>query len=438
MHRDPDLGEEVGGVGGSQHIHLKSISKIEGHGSLDIKITGKKVDYVKLKITESKRFYTQAIRNKFAISLPLMTSRVCGTCSIAHLTCCSEAVENAMGYTPSDQTLLLRKLSLHGMMIRDHSLHLYLFCLPDIFEKDSILDFEGDDEELIKKAFAIKSVGNNLSKVIAGRAVHATYAEVGKFSHIPTSEDIKKVIDELRSVRDYVLDFIELFYNSNLKLEHETDFLSMVNDDYSFSKGVIKDSRGALIETEKYADFLDKIVIPYSEASGYDFEGREFMVGALSRMNLNSKSLHKDTLRDAQKYIGVFPSKNIFHNNLAQSIETLHCIDSSLELLESNEFKQETNEPVKIKEGIGVGVIEAPRGTLYYMLSINDKGMTQFGNIIVPTQQNQVGMEKSVVQVVEQNIEKSKPQIEYEIEKLIRAYDPCMSCASHFLKVNWR
>ena len=147
---------------------------------------------MKLKITESKRFYTQAIRGKFAISLPLMTSRICGTCSIAHLTCCSEAVERAFGYTPTDQTLLLRKLSLYGMMIRDHALHLYLFCLPDLFGKDSILDFDKSQDEMIRKAFAIKSAGNNLSKVIAGRAVHATFAEVGKFSHIPDKDDGKE------------------------------------------------------------------------------------------------------------------------------------------------------------------------------------------------------------------------------------------------------
>ena len=181
---------------------MTDISKIEGHGSLDIKIKDRKVKYVKLKITESKRFYTQAIRNKFAHLAAADDLQ-----DMRHMQHSAPHVLLGGGgegaeYTPSDQTLLLRKLSLYGMMIRDHALHLYLFCLPDLFGKDSILDFDESQDEMIKKAFAIKSAGNNLSKVIAGRAVHATFAEVGKFSHIPAKDDIKKLLDELKSVRD--------------------------------------------------------------------------------------------------------------------------------------------------------------------------------------------------------------------------------------------
>jgi coenzyme F420-reducing hydrogenase alpha subunit len=201
---------------------------------------------------------------------------------------------------------------------------------------------------------------------------------------------------------------------------------------------MIGDTKGTQIPEDKYWDYLNRVVIPYSEATGYNFEGREYMVGALSRMNLNKESLHSQTKSDVSKFLDVFPSRNIYHNNLAQAIEILHCIDHSVELLESNEFSEEQNTPVAIKAGEGVGLIEAPRGTLYYMLSIDSTGKVQYGNIIVPTQQNQICMEKSVAQVVEQNLGKDKKQIEYEIEKLIRAYDPCMSCASHFLRINWR
>ena len=425
MHRD-------------EEIRLDNLSKIEGHGSLDIKIENNAVKYVRLEITESKRFYTQAIRGKFALSLPLMTSRICGTCSIAHLTCCSEAVEKAIGYTPTDQTLLLRKLSMYGMMIRDHSLHLFLFCLPDLFNKDSVLDFDESQNELIRRAFAVKSAGNNLSKAIAGRAVHATFAEVGRFSHIPAKEDIKKVMDELKSVRGYVLDFIDLFYNSTFKLERDTKFAALATKDYSFLGGDVVDEAGYHINEDRYRDYLEKVVIPYSEATGYDFEGKEFMTGALARMNINKANLHTDTQKDVSKFLSAFPSKNIYSNNLAQAIEILHCIDHSLELLESKEFSEERIEPPVAKAGEGIGLIEAPRGLLYYMLSIDNAGKVKYGSIIVPTQQNQIGMEKSIVQVVQENMDNDRKQIEYEIEKLIRAYDPCMSCASHFLRINWK
>jgi coenzyme F420-reducing hydrogenase alpha subunit len=439
MHRfeEPEGG---GGAaeGRTEIIHVDHMSKMEGHGSLNIKIKDGKVAYAKLKITESKRFYTQAIVNKFALSLPLMTSRICGTCSIAHLTACSQAVENALDYTPTDQTLLLRKLSLYGMMIRDHALHLFMFCLPDLFGKDSILDFDESQDELVKKAFAIKSAGNELSKAVAGRAVHATFAEVGKFSHIPDPEAIKKVLIELKNARPYVLDAIELFYNCQFKLERDTDFVALATKDFSFSGGEILNSKGLRTTPEKYWDYLERVIVPYSEATSYKFEGKEFMVGALARLNLNKEALHRQTAQDASKYLAAFPSKNIYHNNLAQAIELLHCIDHSIELLESNAFKEETHQPVVIKEGNGVGLIEAPRGTLYYMLSIDKTGKVAYGNIIVPTQQNQIIMEKSVAQLVEENLTMDRHSLEHEMERLIRAYDPCMSCASHFLKVNWK
>jgi len=211
----------------------------------------------------------------------------------------------------------------------------------------------------------------------------------------------------------------------------------LVTDDYSFLNGDVMDSKGLCIPENSYYEHLTRVVIPYSQASGYEFEGRGYMVGALARMNLNKSNLHKDTKKDMSKFFDVFPSKNIFHNNLAQSIEILHSIDHSIEILESNEFKEEPHTPITIKAGEGVGLIEAPRGTLYYMLSIDKNGLVRFGHIVVPTQQNQINMERDVVQLVEQNIDMEKKQLEFEIEKLIRAYDPCMSCASHFLKINW-
>lgn len=436
MHRFDDSPE--GESGGGEHIIINHLSKIEGHCNLDIKIKDGKVEYTKLAIAESKRFYTQAIRGKAAISLPMMTSRICGTCSIAHLTCCSQAVENAVGYRPSDQTLMLRELSMHGMMIRDHALHLYLFCLPDLFGKDSILDFDKSQDEMVRKAFAIKAAGNNMSKVISGRAVHSTFATVGKFSHVPDKAEVGKVIQELKSIRNYVIEFIDIFYACDFKLERDTNFLALIGDDYSYLGGKVCDSRGICTPEENYWDYLNKEIIPYSQAVGYKFKGQELMVGALARMNLNRDSMHSQTKADASKSLSVFPSKNIFHNNLAQAIEILHSVDISIELLESNEFKEEHADPVVMKEGRGVGAIEAPRGTLYYTLSVGKDGKVQSGNIIVPTQQNQVIMERSVAQIVEANIAQPKDKIEFEIEKTIRAYDPCMSCASHFLKVKWR
>jgi coenzyme F420-reducing hydrogenase alpha subunit len=192
-----------------------------------------------------------------------------------------------------------------------------------------------------------------------------------------------------------------------------------------------------MIPEAHYWEHLQRVIIPYSQAAGFELEGKDFMVGALARMNLNRDKLHRETRRDLAKYIRMFPSENIYHNNLAQAIEIMHCIDHSIEILENTEFKNEPKTEFKIKEGRGVGVIEAPRGTLYYAISLDKEGKINYGNLVIPTAQNQIKMENDIKTLVSQNLDKNKHLIQHEIEKLIRAFDPCMTCATHFLKVKW-
>ncbi|MBS3051927.1 MAG: nickel-dependent hydrogenase large subunit [Candidatus Aenigmarchaeota archaeon] len=419
-------------------ITLENISKTEGHADLDVKVVGGKVTDVKLKISENKRFFTQAIRDKPLIGLPQLVSRICGTCSIAHLTCCTEAAERALEIVPSDQTMLFRKLSMYGLMIRDHAMHLYLFVLPDLFGKDSVLEFDESQHELVHQAFDVKGVGNNLSKIIAGRSVHATIPQIGSFSKIPKKDETDKIVKELKGVRSHVIELVDIFQKCNFEFKRSSNFVVLTTKDFSFLEGEIRSSTGTKVKESDYWDFLTRVVIPYSQATGFKFEGKEYMVGALSRLNLNKDALHKDTKRDLSDALKMFPSDNVYHNNLAQAIEILHSIDHSIELLEANEFKEESKPEVKIKEGQGIGVIEAPRGTLYYMLSVNSEGKIKFGNLVIPTAQNQIKMENDIRELIPQILDKNREEIELELEKLIRAYDPCMSCASHFLKVNWR
>ncbi len=421
-------------------INIKNISKVEGHASLDIKVEDDKVKFVKLKITENQRFFEQAVRGRPVATAPQLMSRICGTCSIAHIMCCIESIEKATGLQSTDQTLTLRKLAMYGLMIRDHALHLYFFSLPDLIGKDSILDFDMDntkERKLLQDAFKIKSAGNNLSTLIAGRSVHAPYPTVGGFLRYPDEDGIKKSVSELKTVRQPVLDLIETFSSWGDMFKRETDHIALRTKDFSFLEGEIVTTRGLCIREADYMDHLIKIIIPYSQASGFAFEGEEFMVGALSRMNINRDALHAQTKQDAGEFLKIFPSDDIFKNNVAQAIEILHSIDHSIEILENTGFVKEPLQQAKVKEGIGVGVIEAPRGTLYYKVNVGKTGTIKNATVIVPTAQNQINMERDIAKLVQDNVSLDKEKIEYEIEKLVRAYDPCLSCASHFLKVNW-
>jgi coenzyme F420-reducing hydrogenase alpha subunit len=353
------------------------------------------------------------------------------------LTCCTEAVEKALNIQPTEQTILLRKLMTYGMMIRDHAMHLYLFSLPDVLEKDSVLDFDERQHELIHHAFEVKKAGNDLSKLIGGRAIHPPYAQVGQFLHLPDKNETKQVIVDLKKVRSYIFELVRIFYDCPFSFRKKSRFVALTTPDFSFLEGMIKSSQGLMIPEANYWEHLHRVIIPYSQATGFEFEGKDFMVGALARMNLNKEKLHRGTRRDLTKYIRMFPSENIYYNNLAQAIEIMHCIDHSIEILEGNDFKKEPKLEFKIKKGKGVGVIEAPRGTLYYAISLDKDGKILYGNLVIPTAQNQIKMENDIRTLVSRNLDKDKEFIRREIEKLIRAYDPCMTCATHFLKVNW-
>ncbi|MDD5339816.1 MAG: nickel-dependent hydrogenase large subunit [Candidatus ainarchaeum sp.] len=423
-------------------ITIKNLCKIEGHTDLDITVKHGKVVGSALRITENKRFFTTGAIGKPALGVHQVVSRICGTCSVAHLLCCINCVEDALEIKPSEQTRNLRDLLLYGLNIRDHAMHLYLFCLPDIFGKDSLLEFadHGREHDLVHKAFDVKSAGNELSVLTGGRAVHAPFPQVGGFMKIPKAEDAKKMAQRLRGVRSAVIEFVEIFRECGFRFDTETTYIALRNSRFSYRGGDLMASDGICIARRNYRSYLQKSVRPYSQAPGFEFKGRPYVVGALARLNMNKDTLHRDTRRDLGNALAVFPSKNIFHNNLAQAIEIVHCIDSAVEMLETMEFKDEPKMAIKPVKSEGVGVLEAPRGTLYYNLRMDDAGKIEFADLVIPTSQNHIKMDKDVGALAQQKLDQGmgKEQMQLEIEKLIRAYDPCMSCATHFLKVNWR
>lgn len=421
-------------------LSLEEISKIEGTAGLDIKVRNGKVEELQLKLADYKRFYTQAIRGKPVAGAPQFLARICGTCSNAHLLCSIEAVEKGLKIAASEQTKLMRRLVYNGLIIRDHGLHLYVFVLPDILGKDSILEFDENDphqHQLLHDTFTVKAAGNELSVAFGGRSVHAPYPVVGGFRQFPQAENLDKAKAKLNEARPAALRLIKVFSDCPFDFQDQTTFVAIRGDGYDFLEGKVVTSKGEVILEEQIRRHLEHTVIPYSQASGYKFEAETFMVGALARVNLSKDLLHPNTKKDAAEALESFPSNNLFHNNLAQAIEILHCIDESLELLDKHQpFSQEAPATSEQSEGIGVGVVEAPRGMLYHKLEIKDRKVIE-ADIVVPTGQNQISMEKNLVHVVEGNLDQEKEKISFEIEKLIRAYDPCISCATHFLKIHW-
>ncbi len=427
-------------------INLKEISKIEGSASLEIMIRDGSIKDLKFSISEWKRFYTQAIRKKPVTAVPQLVARICGTCSNAHLLCCIKAVERTLDIVPSEQTILLRKLLNFGLIIRDHALHLYLFALPDVFKKNSILEFDENDpvqHECLHDAFFVKEVGNRISIAVGGRSVHAPQPTIGGFLKLPTLDELKKILPDLVSCRERIMRLLQIFANSKTTCHiknRKLIFIALDSPDFSFLDGDLKTSDNRTVSGLELGNYLDAEVIPYSQARGFTFDGDMMMVGAVSRINLAKDRLHLKTRLLANEHLSRFPSENIYDNNIAQAIEILHAIDAYENLVTSlTEIKPETPQKIIPKAGLGVGAIEAPRGTLYYKLETANDGTVIKGDIIVPSGLNQILMEQSVYQVVSDLLPSipDEETIINKVEEMIRAFDPCMSCASHFIKLKW-
>jgi sulfhydrogenase subunit alpha len=419
----------------------KEITKVEGAATLDVEVKNGKIEKCRFGITEYKRFYTQAMRGKPYRGLPALLARICGTCSNAHLLCSIEACEHALGITPTKQNMIMKHLTMYGLNIRDHALHLYLFALPDMYGKDSFLSFDENDPEqhqILHDAFDIKAAGNYLAIIIAGRSVHAINPMVGGFLKVPTPDEVAEAIKKLKAIRPAVLRTIERFDKCEYKFDRKTHFMALVANPFSFLDGeIVSDQTPERIPESGFREHLEHVIIPYSQASGYEYKGKAYMVGSLARINLSKESLHKKVKDSIPQTLAKFPSTNIFHNNLAQAVELLHCVDQSVELLETTTFVKEPLVLPTKKSGTGMGVIEAPRGTLYHKVTIDEKGIVTDGEIVVPTGQNQINIEQDMARRLEELLPENPDaeKVQLELEKIIRAYDPCMSCASHFLKL---
>jgi sulfhydrogenase subunit alpha len=426
------------------NITIDNITKVEGTAGVEVTIENDKVTDLKFIIKDYRRFYTEAVIGKPFIASPSFLSRICGTCSVAHLFASLEAIEKSQGIVLTKQTLLLRRLAYDGLIIRDHALHLYFFVLPDVLGIDSILDIPDDHDDpghtLLHDSFDIKKLGANITEAIIGAAIHAPYPTVGGFLKTPDPTKFPNLIEMLKNIRPQVLRGIKTFFDYKEEMVCNSDYLCLRNDkSFDFIEGEIINSAGIRIPEDQMYDFLRSVVVPYSQSENYILSNglENYLVGSLARINLNKNLLNQRTKKDAEEYLKVFPSNNIHHNNLAQAIEILQCVDDAIDILRNIKIVDE--KPVKVvkKAGIGVGVVEAPRGTLYHMAKVDEKGMIDGYDVIVPTSQNQISIEKNLREYFNENLDKSEDVLKLEAEKIIRAYDPCMSCATNFLKIEW-
>lgn len=422
------------------HFSIKEITKVEGHANLNVEMKDGQVENCQLQIYEGQRFFENIVVGRSFEQIPLITSRICGLCNVSHLNTAMEAVEKAFGVQVSEQTELLRDLATNGEFIKSHVLHLFFLVLPDYLGKESVLDFNEKEQKYIHWGLNLKKTGTEIVKLLGGRIYQTVGIRSGGFTWLPKQSDLEKVLVLLKMERQTAIDAVRLFasFKDILSFERKTEYLGLIDPNYSFVKGKLHFSDGTILEEEDLLKHVHEYIAPYSTAKQTDFKGKAFRVGALARINLNERAL-EPAARELIKELNLkFPSDEIYYNNIAQAIELLHLIDSSIRIIEEIKIRQEPMTQIKPKEAIGIGVTEAPRGTLYHEYSFDSKGFVKKADIIVPTNQNNHTIEDDLVEFIPSLLKLPQEKANLEIEKIVRAYDPCISCATHFLKVNWK
>jgi sulfhydrogenase subunit alpha len=423
-------------------INVHHVTRVEGHGNIVINVENGELVQCEWQIVEAPRFFEAMLRGRPYYEASHITSRICGICSVGHATASLRATENALGVEISEQTELLRKLLFHGEMIDSHVLHVYMLVAPDFFGAGSVLPLAASHPEVVRRALRIKKLSGDLCAMIAGRHTHPIAMTVGGFTHLPSEKELLAMRQRLVAAREDMDETIALGKTLPWPaFERETEYVSLQKDDeYAYIDGRIATTDGFTYELADYRRVTNEFLVPYSTAKHTRHNRGSYMVGALARFNNNYDQLHPRA-KAAAAELGMAPIvTNPFLNSAAQAIEMVHCVEDAIEIIDrlvDRGIRKEPRYQFQGKGGEGVGSCDVPRGILFHNYVIDDDGLVQGANCVIPTNQNHGNIQADLQALVPQILDRPQDEIRQTAEMLVRAYDPCISCSTHLLNVEF-
>jgi len=426
-----------------KRIDVHHITRVEGHGNIVVEVADGELKGCRFEVVETPRFFEAMLRDRSYLEASHITSRICGICATGHATTSLRATERALGVELSEQTTLLRKLTFHGELLDSHILHAYMLIAPDFLGVGSVIPLATTNREVVLRALRMKKLAGDICAAVTGRHTHPIAMTVGGFTHFPTHAELRELRQRLEAAREDVDATVELF--SGLpwpQFQRETEYISLTKlDEYAFIDGEIITSDGARLPIERYKEVTNEYLVPHSSAKLTRHARESYMVGALARFNNNYDRLHPRA-KQAARTLGIQPVvTNPFLNSAAQVVEIVHCMEDSISIIDqllTRGIKNEKPTPVQLKDADGVGVCEVPRGMLIHHYWIGENGKITGANCIIPTNQNIANIEADMRHLVPQIMEKSEAEIQLDLEMLVRAYDPCISCSVHVLNIEER
>ncbi len=432
-------------------IDVKYVTRVEGHGNIVVDVSDGTLKECRFDVVEAPRFFEAMLRNRSIFEAQHITSRICGICACGHTLASIQAAEDAIGFTPSQQTEMLRELLLHQEILDSHILHIYLLVAPDLLGMKSFVAMLPSHGDAVRRALRMKKCCNDICTTLAGRHVHPISCIVGGFTRLPSTEDLYDILNQLYALMGDMEETIRLFKTLKLpEFQRETEYVALVSDgdEYPLLHGDLGSTDGMLLNKNDYRKLTNEFIVPHSSAKHARASRSSYMVGALARFNLNSEKLGKEAKAVAGD-LGMKPKVfNPFLNTAAQLVECVHSLEESVRIVKAllhKGVRQEEsvlvglneNSTLKVKAGKGVGAVEVPRGILFHEYETDEKGTILNANCIIPTSQNVNNLEQDMKKLVPEILEKSEEEMTQLLEMLVRAYDPCISCSAHILDVKY-
>jgi coenzyme F420-reducing hydrogenase alpha subunit len=421
-----------------KNIEVPALARVEGEGGLFIGLQDGKAIEVRLDIYEPPRFFEGFLIDRFLQEVPDITARICGICPVAYQMSSAIALENALGIAVTPQVRSLRRLMYCGEYIESHALHIYLLQAPDLLGKESALELAAVAPQDVKDALRLKKIGNNILRSIGGRSVHPVNVCVGGFYQWPDPVDLKALLPDLEwgleAAKNCASWAVSLPY-PDLIIDYE--FVALHHpDEYAVTDGEVWSSRGRKLSIGEFETAYMESHVRHSNAlHSHTIAGGTYLVGPLARINLN----HEQLLPAAQEALNNakldLPLQNPYKSLLARAIELVHFYEEAIQLVNSYDPHGPAHLELKLRAGEGSGATEAPRGLLYHRYQINDQGLIKFARITPPTAQNLPRIEADLMELAPGLIHMPEAEATLAAEHLVRSYDPCISCATHFLRL---
>jgi len=426
-------------------IRVDALARVEGEGALCLSIRNGQVEAARLKIYEPPRFFEAFLRGRDFREVPDITARICGICPVAYQMSSCHALENALGVAgqidPGIRTM--RNLLYCGEWIESHVLHAFLLHLPDFLGYESAISMAQDHRPLVQRALRLKKLGNDIIAILAGRSVHPVGVCVGGFYSLPPADRWAGLLPALKAGLDDICE-LTLFLAENVEypdFEQDYEFVALRPDnEYPMNLGPIASSKGFRVEQEEYLSVVEEKQAAYSTALQATVKERgPYHVGPLARLNLNAAKLHPraaELLPKVCRAVGQgLPWRNSFLSLPARALETTHALALAIDILENYDPPPRSRVPVLARAGAGAAATEAPRGVLWHRYETDQEGLVRSARIIPPTSQNQLQIEADLRKLAGGLLHLDDEHLGLRCEHLVRNYDPCISCSTHFLKL---